>query len=926
MKIFVLVAAAAMALVSCQKNEIENPAPQEYEYTFLIGSADDAESKAAIGNENVVWEEGDRMGVYTKVAAGTISNNAYGDITPGAPATMKMYSNQALATGDYIYAYYPYDESNKNGNLTVTLNIPTIQDGKDDMPMVAIPHCVESAISSGQQNAPVGKIKFANLGSVIEFHVYSTTEAYQTELVKSVTFNADQAIAGNFTFDISAVDYSDEETLAIAGYEATSVVSTLSTSTQVSADKNAATVVKMVVAPGTYTGNIVVTTDKATYTYPISTAKEFNRSAVKPLGVNLKAENRAENTAVDYSGSYAIVAKSGEKFYYLTNVDSGANTKRLNSMEISSLPAENANLDASVVWNLIAKGDGTYYIQSAENDLYLDHHAKSSNSATLEQTTSSVISMAVEPTNDGRYMISYENETDGGTEIRKLVKNSQDSYFAFYTSEQSGAVYLIPAVAVKIPAIQIETLVLAEAEGGEVSVNYSIKNPTDGKNLTATETCDWLSVAVEEGQVIFNIDENDVEEERTAAITLAYDGAESVVVTVTQAAKAAVDVVEKEVVIDMTAQSFANQETITTVTKTPISIVFDKGTNSNSPKYYTSGTAIRVYGGNNFTISSDKTIVKIVLTFGSSDGSNAITTDVLTYSNGTWTGSANSVTFTIGGTSGNRRIQKVAVTYEDAASEGGDEPVDPVQLKMSDITCSAQTENSLTFTWTAVANATGYDVTCNDKTETVTTTQYVATDLAASTSYTISIVAKGDGINYTNSAPKTQTGTTSAASTGGEGSTRTIKFKVDKTTTGSTSTSYVTTAKDFTYEGVGFKVNNWNPSTLQVRGNQTANSSTNLQSCSNFMLRNTSAIPGKIKSISIEYTSGTLEASNIYVQTGSSEITTQKSTTSIAGTAGSKVVTWNFEDGGSYFALGMLKGGTSGTAISGNITITYEEN
>ena len=92
------------------------------------------------------------------------------------------------------------------------------------------------------------------------------------------------------------------------------------------------------------------------------------------------------------------------------------------------------------------------------------------------------------------------------------------------------------------------------------------------------------------------------------------------------------------------------------------------------------------------------------------------------------------------------------------------------------------------------------------------------------------------------------------------------------------------------------------------------------------MLRNTSAIPGKIKSISIEYTSGTLVASNIYVQTGSSEITTQKSTTSIAGTAGTKVVTWNFEDGGSYFALGMLQGGTSGTAISGYITITYEEN
>jgi ABC-type transport system involved in cytochrome bd biosynthesis fused ATPase/permease subunit len=72
MKLFVYVAAAAMTLASCQKNEIDNQVPQEYEYTFLIGNAD---TKAVIGNESVVWEDGDQMGVYTKVASGTISEN-----------------------------------------------------------------------------------------------------------------------------------------------------------------------------------------------------------------------------------------------------------------------------------------------------------------------------------------------------------------------------------------------------------------------------------------------------------------------------------------------------------------------------------------------------------------------------------------------------------------------------------------------------------------------------------------------------------------------------------------------------------------------------------------------------------------------------------------------------------------------------------
>ena len=114
---------------------------------------------------------------------------------------------------------------------------------------------------------------------------------------------------------------------------------------------------------------------------------------------------------------------------------------------------------------------------------------------------------------------------------------------------------------------------------------------------------------------------------------------------------------------------YSNAQEITTVNGTNFTITFNKGTNSNAPKYYTSGTAIRAYGGNYFTIAStSKTITKIEITFGSDDGSNIITTDVQTYSNGTWTGSAKSVKFTIGGTSGNRRIASVAVTYEAAPS------------------------------------------------------------------------------------------------------------------------------------------------------------------------------------------------------------------------------------------------------------------
>ena len=112
---------------------------------------------------------------------------------------------------------------------------------------------------------------------------------------------------------------------------------------------------------------------------------------------------------------------------------------------------------------------------------------------------------------------------------------------------------------------------------------------------------------------------------------------------------------------DMTA------ETVAFGPSNNFSIVFGAGTNSNAPKYYTSGEAVRAYGGNTFALSSTGYKFKeIVIGFGSSDGSNAISANVGTYDAGTWTGNSKEVVFTIGGTSGQRRIASITVTYVEA--------------------------------------------------------------------------------------------------------------------------------------------------------------------------------------------------------------------------------------------------------------------
>ena len=111
-------------------------------------------------------------------------------------------------------------------------------------------------------------------------------------------------------------------------------------------------------------------------------------------------------------------------------------------------------------------------------------------------------------------------------------------------------------------------------------------------------------------------------------------------------------------------QGYTNAQEISAVTfNNDVSGAFFKGTNNNAPKYYDTGAAIRCYGGNYFTVTSDYTITEITLGFGSGDGTNEITTEDNNYADGTWTGAANSVTFTIGGTSGHRRIATFSITY-----------------------------------------------------------------------------------------------------------------------------------------------------------------------------------------------------------------------------------------------------------------------
>lgn len=96
-----------------------------------------------------------------------------------------------------------------------------------------------------------------------------------------------------------------------------------------------------------------------------------------------------------------------------------------------------------------------------------------------------------------------------------------------------------------------------------------------------------------------------------------------------------------------------------------ITFTFAKTGSETEPRQTVAGggqpECIRLFGGNKMTVSvASGNITNIVLT--KADGTNAVSANVGTLSGETWTGSASSVTFTIGGASGHNKYTAATVT------------------------------------------------------------------------------------------------------------------------------------------------------------------------------------------------------------------------------------------------------------------------
>ena len=151
----------------------------------------------------------------------------------------------------------------------------------------------------------------------------------------------------------------------------------------------------------------------------------------------------------------------------------------------------------------------------------------------------------------------------------------------------------------------------------------------------------------------------------------------------------------------------------------------------------------------------------------------------------------------------------------------------------------------------------------------------------------------------------------------------TYSLTPDQASTGSTSTSYITSLTEFTYGGISWKMNQWNPKTLQVKTNQSS-------AASEFRFYNTSAFSGRITKVVISFEALTVsDASKLMFLGGTSEVTATTGGTAGTWDATKKTLTWTpaAADNFTYFAFyqnGRAASGTNYLAETDAIVVTYE--
>lgn len=319
---------AALLTVSCTKDLQENTpvsGKDSDKVTLLIAADEVTKTTFGVNGYEVKWEKDDQIGIFIASSSTNV------------PASLKRIEGKAYFAakvsnynaGDQLCAYYPYAANPKAEASKVTLKVPYIQtqtapdefDGSNN-PMVAVPIKLPSLENTADGTVVIPEqLKFRHIGAVLEFDI---TGVPATEKLKSVQFVSSDGFPAtdNSIYDLTSVtEAGDVNTVAGTYYKSVTVSLKDGGFTSGQSAK-----VYMTLVPGTYNGNIYISTDKNLYRYAGKTIKA-DRAAVKTIKADLSSSSAEKSKEIKSALDYEVFAMAANAGDYSAWVDGAGEVK-----------------------------------------------------------------------------------------------------------------------------------------------------------------------------------------------------------------------------------------------------------------------------------------------------------------------------------------------------------------------------------------------------------------------------------------------------------------------------------------------------------------------------------------------------------------------------------------------------------------------
>lgn len=593
-KAMIVVAAAATTFASCTKDPVGDGKPAPEKTTLRFTSGDPAESGAPerkspetrthFGDKYAVkWDTQDKIGLYIQdpVTAETVTVNAEGSLSRENAVAYFSATVTRPNEGDVLCAYYPFDAAKQGSAGSLELTVPAQQtqilmpfetaaealssfDGSSN-PMVAVNYTFSAGeAADGTLRRPV---KFRQLGAMGEFSVYTDNADYEGEVIRSFTFtnSASEAVAGTFTYDATSVDEQGEpaaidKSTILEGQGSNSVTVTTDYEMAEGVSKDGIkNTLFLTVIPGEYTGNFVVTTDKATYTFADKTV-DFQRAYVRRFSLNLANAVRKTDkpsSTVSVIDLASILAGGG------TMKPAGTYSAPAWTTDGISYSADNVmqnqkntptNFTTGQIL-LLKKTDAHIYNTTAAPIRSITVYIAPAGSATTDADLTVATGNTQKPTTNTTVLSSLTPEIVSatyGTVTKNFAKytvslfGEAQQYFQIYSPSVFAALHKVEIeYGEPGPGVSVEgekNYVIASTDVQARTFDYRVSNTTADAVMTQDEASKtWLTVThtskddTGKGSVSFRPEsENTAAEARTATITLAVAEGNTIAVTVTQ--------------------------------------------------------------------------------------------------------------------------------------------------------------------------------------------------------------------------------------------------------------------------------------------------------------------------------------------------------------------------------------------------------